>query len=74
MVFGNLTYENEGMTNQNNNFEIYNYEYDKTLGYEKPEIEAFIIANDIKNKATKMFFNSFIILFLSQLRIQLEKN
>ena len=50
MVFGNLTYENEGMTNQNNNFEIYNYEYDKTLGYEKPEIEAFIIATDIKKK------------------------
>ena len=50
MVFGNLTYENEGMTNQNNNFEIYNYEYDKALGYEKPEIEAFIIATDIKKK------------------------
>lgn len=50
MIFGNSTYENEGKTSQNNNFEVYNYEYDKSLGYTKEEIEAFIIANDIKNK------------------------
>lgn len=50
MIFGNMTYENEGKLNQNNNFEIYDYEYDKTLGFTKEEIEIFIIANDIKNR------------------------
>lgn len=55
MVFGNTTYENEGKTSQNNNFEIYNYEYDKELGYTKEEIEAFIIAEDIKNKINNKY-------------------
>ena len=50
MIFGNNTYNNEGKTDQNYNFEIYNYDYDKELGFTKEEIEAFIIANDIKNK------------------------
>ena len=50
MVFGNLTYNNEGKLNQNNDFEIYNYEYDSKGLYKKEEIEAFIIANDIKEK------------------------
>ena len=50
MIFGNTTYENEGKTQQNNNFEVYNYSYEKDSGYSKEEIEAFIIANDIKNK------------------------
>jgi len=50
MVFGNTTYIEEGKTEQNNNLEIYNYEYDKTCGYKKEEIESFIIAKDIKNK------------------------
>ena len=50
MVFGNTTYIEEGKTNQNNNLEIYNYIYDKELGYKKEEIEAFIIAKDIKDK------------------------
>lgn len=49
MVFGNTTYNEQGLTNQNNNLEIYNYHLeDKT--YSKEEVEAFIIANDIKNK------------------------
>ena len=49
MIFGNTTYINEGKTNQNYNFEIFNYQTeDKT--YTKEEIEIFIIANDIKNK------------------------
>ncbi len=48
MIFGNETYINEGKTNQNYNLEILNYEYNKT--YTKDEIEAFIIAKDIKNK------------------------
>ena len=50
MVFGNTTYINEGKTNQNNNLEIYNYNYDKECGYKKDELEAFIIAKDIKDK------------------------
>ncbi len=50
MVFGNTTYINEGKTEQNNNLEIYNYEYDKESSFKKNEIEAFIIANDIKKK------------------------
>ena len=50
MSFGNNTYIEKGTTNQNNNFEVYNYEYTKDTPYNKEEIEAFIIANDIKNK------------------------
>ena len=55
MVFGNTTYINEGKTEQNNNLEIYNYEYDKENGYKKEELEAFIIASDIKNKINNMY-------------------
>ncbi len=50
MIFGNLTYEEEGKTSQNNNIEFYNYEFDKSKGFTKEETEIFIIANDIKNK------------------------
>ena len=49
MVFGNTTYNEQVLTNQNNNLEIYNYHLeDKT--YSKEEVEAVIIANDIINK------------------------
>ena len=47
MVFGNNTYE-ENKEDQNYDLEIYNYEEDKN--YTKEEIEAFIIAQDIKDK------------------------
>ena len=50
MIFGNKVYENEGRVNQNNNLEIYNYPYDKDSKYTMDEIEAFIIAHDIKEK------------------------
>ena len=50
MVFGNKLYNEQGKTNQNNNFEIYNYDYDKESGFTKEEYEIFIIAKDIKNK------------------------
>lgn len=50
MIFGNKTYIEEGLTTQNNNLEIYNYEYDKTSPYSKEEIEIFCIAKDIKEK------------------------
>lgn len=55
MVFGNTTYIEEGKTNQNNNLEIYNYIYDKELGYKKEEIEAFLIAKDIKDKINNKY-------------------
>ena len=50
MVFGNTAYNKEGKTEQDYNFEIYNYDYNKDLGYNQNEIEAFIIAEDIINK------------------------
>ena len=55
MVFGNTTYIEEGKTGQNNNLEIYNYIYDKELGYKKEEIEAFLIAKDIKDKINNKY-------------------
>ncbi len=55
MIFGNTTYIEEGKTNQNNNLEIYNYIYDKELGYKKEEIEAFLIAKDIKDKINNKY-------------------
>ena len=50
MIFGNMAYNNEGKSNQNNDLEIYNYVYDKESGFKKEEYEIFIIANDIKQK------------------------
>ena len=55
MIFGNTTYIEEGKTSQNNNLEIYNYIYDKELGYKKEEIEAFLIAKDIKDKINNKY-------------------
>lgn len=49
MIFGNLSYNEKGSSNQNNNLEILNYEYLDNR-YKRDEIEAFIIANDINNK------------------------
>ena len=50
MIFGNSSYNKEGKTNQNNDFEIYNYDYNKELGFTREETEIFLIANDINNK------------------------
>ena len=50
MIFGNSKYISDGYTNQNYNLEIYNYPYDKDSVFKNEEIEAFIIANDIKHK------------------------
>lgn len=50
MVFGNNSYYELGSTKQNYNFEIYQYLFEKEKGYTKNEIEAFIIAHDIKQK------------------------
>ena len=49
MIFGNQVYESN-KTNHDNNFEIYNYTYDKSSKFSKEENEAFIIALDIQNK------------------------
>lgn len=54
MVFGNNTYINEGKTNQNNNFEVYTYDY-KNTKYSKEEIEIFMIAKDIKDKVDSKY-------------------
>ncbi len=50
MIPGNVSYSNEGMTNQDNNINIKTYLYDAEKGFTKEEIEAFIIASDINNK------------------------
>ena len=53
MIFGNSTYINEGKTDQDYNFDIYNYHIEKDSIYKKyktEEIEAFIIAKDIQDK------------------------
>ena len=54
MVFGNNSYSSEGKTNQNNDFEVYTYDY-KDSEFSKEEIEIFIIANDIKNKVESKY-------------------
>ena len=48
MIYGNLMYKGEGDNKENNNFEVYNYLNDTS--FKKEEVEAFIIANDIKKK------------------------
>ncbi|MBQ7105713.1 MAG: UvrD-helicase domain-containing protein [Bacilli bacterium] len=50
MIFGNTTYIEEGATSQNYDMEIYNYNFDKDLGFTKDEIEIFTIVKDIKEK------------------------
>ena len=55
MIFGNTSYLEEGKTTQSNDFEIYNYEYDKECGFSKEEIEIFFIAQDIKKKVTEKY-------------------
>ena len=50
MIFGNSSYNEKGKTSQNNDFEIYNYDYNKDSIYTREENEIFLIANDIKEK------------------------
>ena len=49
MIFGNQNYLKEEV-NHSNDMEIWNYTYDKELGYSKEEVEAFMIASDIRDK------------------------
>lgn len=53
MVFGLENYEKEKLKNYNYNLEILNYEHDKEN--KKEEIEAFLIAKDIKDKLDNNF-------------------
>lgn len=48
MIFGNMMYTGAGDNHQNNNFEVYSYLND--TNFKKEEVEAFIIAHDIKEK------------------------
>lgn len=50
MVFGNMMYDENKEKNQNSNFEVYNYQIDKELGFTKEEVEAFLVLKDIKSK------------------------
>ena len=49
MVFGNISYNEEGKTNQDYNLEVLSYNLDDKK-YTNDEYEAFIIAKDIKEK------------------------
>lgn len=49
MIFGNTSYLKEDV-GHNNDMEVYQYPYDKNIGFTKEEIEAFIIAQDITKK------------------------
>lgn len=55
MIFGNTSYEEQGTTKDNHNFEFYAYDYDKDSPYKKEEIEIFLIAKDIKNKVESKY-------------------
>ena len=54
MVFGNMTYETSAKTTNNNYLEIYTYDA-KDKEFSKLEKEAFIIANDIKEKVNSKY-------------------
>ncbi len=47
MIFGQEKYQNN---NQDNNLEILNYDINDYYGFKKSEVEAFILARDIKDK------------------------
>ncbi|MGN1268809.1 MAG: UvrD-helicase domain-containing protein [Candidatus Aphodocola sp.] len=49
MIFGNRNYLKEKV-DHSNDMDIYQYLYDKSLGFTKDEIEAFMIAQDIIKK------------------------
>ncbi|MEG2322032.1 MAG: UvrD-helicase domain-containing protein [Bacilli bacterium] len=53
MLFGNMSYNEEGKTNQDNNFEILNY--DKETSFSNTEVEIFTIASDILDKVNNHY-------------------
>ncbi len=57
-IFGNKVYEEKGANQNNNHLEILDYAYKESSikkEYKTEEIEAFIIANDIKNKISNNY-------------------
>ena len=55
MVFGNTSYEEEGATSQNYDFEVLKYDKSDIQGITKDEQEAFIIGNDILDKVNSHY-------------------
>ncbi len=54
LIFGNKSFEQLGNNNYNNYLEIYNYQ-NEDKKYTEEEIEAYIIANDIKEKVNNKY-------------------
>lgn len=55
MIFGNTSYEENGTTKDNHNFEFLTYQYNKDSKYKKEEIEIFLVAHDIKEKVESKY-------------------
>lgn len=55
MVYGNLMYKGDGDNREDNNFLVYSYLNDTT--FKNNEVEAFIIANDIKDKISNGYLS-----------------
>lgn len=55
MVFGNNTYIEEGKKDENSKSEIWQYTIKKSQGYSNEEVEAFLVAQDIKRKVDKKY-------------------
>ena len=55
MVFGNMSYNEEGKTSQNYNLDVLTYTAAVGTNITKDEQEIFIIAKDIKNKMTNNY-------------------
>ena len=55
MVFGNMSYEENGKTKDNHHMELLTYSFDKTSPVTKDEQEAFIIGEDIKEKVNSKY-------------------
>lgn len=55
LIFGNNSYIENGTSTQNMDMEIFNYQISSDSEYKKEEVEAHILANDIKNKIENKF-------------------
>ena len=55
MIPDNKDYLTVGKNSYDNNFELYNYEFDDTSKFTKEEIEIFFIAQDIKKKVDSKY-------------------
>ena len=55
MVYGNTSYDEEGIKDYDYSLEVLNYTNDKDSGFNNNEVEIFLIADDIKNKVKSKF-------------------